>query len=199
MDNRIQLSLLGLSYNPLQNGAFALLLAAKGSNKRIPVIIGAPEAQAIAMVLEGVTPVRPMTHDLFTSFASAFGINLVEVFIYKFEDGIFSSELTFDDGERRITLDSRTSDAIAIAIRVGARIYTTRAILDETGIEISETEHLNVDDDSDDNPPDESPSDDYSAMSVEQLNRALDDAVAADDFETAAEIRRIIDSRTENI
>ena len=91
MENRIQLTLMGLSYNPLQNGAFALLLSAKESDKRIPIIIGAPEAQAIAMVIEGINPQRPMTHDLFASFAGAFGIELTEVFIYKFEDGIFYS------------------------------------------------------------------------------------------------------------
>jgi hypothetical protein len=83
--------------------------------------------------MEGIKTPRPLTHDLFTSFAHAFGIQLLEVYIYKFENGIFSSELTFSDGERQIVIDSRTSDAIAIAMRTGSPIYTTKKILDETG------------------------------------------------------------------
>ena len=193
MENRIQLTLMGLSYNPLQNGAFALLLSAKESNKRIPIIIGAPEAQAIAMVIEGIEPQRPMTHDLFASFAGAFGIELKEVFIYKFEDGIFCSEMTFDDGDRQITLDSRTSDAIAVAIRVGAKIYTTPAILEETGIEITETESVATGENGES--ASEADGTDYDAMTNDELNDELEAAVARDDFETAAEIRRLLDER----
>ncbi|MBD5170736.1 MAG: bifunctional nuclease family protein [Bacteroidales bacterium] len=196
MENRIQLTLMGLSYNPLQNGAFALLLSAKESDKRIPIIIGAPEAQAIAMVIEGINPQRPMTHDLFASFAGAFGIELTEVFIYKFEDGIFYSEMTFDDGDRRVTLDSRTSDAIAVAIRVGAKIYTTPAILEETGIEITETE--SVASVSAQDAEVETPVADYDSMSNEELNEELEAAIARDDFETAADIRRLLDDRADD-
>ena len=196
MENRIQLTLMGLSYNPLQNGAFALLLSAKESDKRIPIIIGAPEAQAIAMVIEGINPQRPMTHDLFASFAGAFGIELTEVFIYKFEDGIFYSEMTFDDGDRRVTLDSRTSDAIAVAIRVGAKIYTTPAILEETGIEITETE--SVASASAQNAEVETPVADDDSMSNEELNEELEAAIARDDFETAADIRRLLDDRADD-
>lgn len=196
MENRIQLTLMGLSYNPLQNGAFALLLSAKESDKRIPIIIGAPEAQAIAMVIEGINPQRPMTHDLFASFAGAFGIELTEVFIYKFEDGIFYSEMTFDDGDRRVTLDSRTSDAIAVAIRVGAKIYTTPAILEETGIEITETE--SVASASAQDAEVETPVADYDSMSNEELNEELEAAIARDDFETAADIRRLLDDRADD-
>lgn len=196
---------MGLSYNPLQNGAFALLLAAEGTNKRIPVIIGAPEAQAIAIALEDITPPRPLTHDLFVSLATAFGVELKEVFIYNFEDGIFSSEMTYSDGERTITLDSRTSDAIAVAIRTGAPIFTTPAILDETGIEITETETISAQDnddtdvnDSDDNQTkndDDHPSD-YMSMSLEELRSALAEAVATDNYEDAALIQQRIDRLT---
>ena len=138
MDDRIKLKVLGLSYNQLQSGAFALLLAQEDGPYRIPVVIGAAEAQSIAIRLESITPSRPLTHDLFMSFAQAFGVRLREVFIYKFEDGIFSSELTFDDGERQVVLDARTSDAIAIALRCRAPIWTTRAILEETGFIIED-------------------------------------------------------------
>lgn len=133
MEDRVKLKVLGISYTQLQSGAYALLLAQVDGPYRIPVVIGAPEAQSIAIRLEGITPPRPLTHDLFVSFAKAFGIRLEEVFIYKFENGVYSSELTFTDGDRRIVLDARTSDAIAIAMRCYASIWTTNAILHETG------------------------------------------------------------------
>lgn len=135
---RIRLRVLGISYSQIRNGAYALILAQVGGPYRIPVVIGASEAQAIALKMEGIIPPRPLTHDLFTSLGHAFGIELTEVFIYRFEDGIFYSELTFTDGERTVTLDSRTSDAVAIAMRTGAPIYTTAEILAETGFEIEE-------------------------------------------------------------
>ena len=203
MENRIKLTLMGLSYTPMQDGAFALLLAAENSNKRIPIIIGAAEAQAIAIVIENIIPSRPMTHDLFATMTHAFGIELKEVFIYRFEDGIFSAEMTFADAERHITLDSRTSDAVAIALRTGAPIYTTPAILEQTGIELSETE-LASDDDSDDEEsitvaePDTAynseDNTEYEDMSVDELNDALQEAIRNDNFEEAAVIRRILDS-----
>ncbi len=141
MENRVKLSVMGISYSPMQNGAFALLLAVEGDSKvRIPVVIGGAEAQSIAIKLERVRTPRPLTHDLFCSFAHAFGVRLKEVFIYRFEDGIYSSELTFTDGTRTIGLDARTSDAIAIAMRADAPIYTTQAIVDETGIELEEVQ-----------------------------------------------------------
>ncbi len=98
-DNRIQLKVLGISYSQIQTGAYALILAQIDGPYRIPVVIGATEAQSIAIRMENIIPPRPMTHDLFVSFAHAFGVKLKEVFIYKFEDGIFSSELTFSDGD----------------------------------------------------------------------------------------------------
>lgn len=129
-NQRIRLKVLGISYSQIQSGAYALILAQVDGPYRIPVVIGASEAQSIAIRLESIIPPRPMTHDLFVSFAHAFGVKLKEVFIYKFEDGIFSSELTFTDGERTIVLDSRTSDAIGIALRTKSPIYTTKEILD---------------------------------------------------------------------
>lgn len=205
MENRIKLSLMGLSYNPMQDGAFALILSAEGTDKHIPILIGAAEAQAIAIIVERIKPQRPMTHDLFATMTHAFGIQLKEVFIYKFEDGIFSAEMTFSDGDRQITLDSRTSDAVAVAIRTGAPIFTTEAILEETGIEIVEKKAEGSDsDDTDDENRDMSAIDlgdsdnresaDYPDMTLDELREALDRAVANDDFEEAAVIRRFIDA-----
>lgn len=199
---------MGLSYNPMQNEAFAMLMSAEGSKKRIPVIIGAAEAQAIAVIIERIKPQRPMTHDLFATMTHAFGVELKEVFIYEFKDGIFSAEMTFSDGERQITLDSRTSDAVAIALRTGAPIYTTPAILEETGVEFVEIEDRTetVDEDDDDVSQvrvynaefDDGDNDErivLERMSDDELEEAFTEAVANDEFERAAIIRTILEDR----
>ena len=184
---------MGLSYSQLQSGAYALILAQVDGPYRIPVVIGAAEAQSIAIKMEGITPPRPMTHDLFTSFAHAFGVKLKEVFIYKFEDGIFSSELTFTDGERTVVLDSRTSDAISIAIRTKSPIYTTKSILDETGF-LLETEGQ-----ADDNSVQVEESDSEPRVenyAVEELERMLERLIEQENYEEAARIKRLIDKKT---
>lgn len=200
MENRIKLTLMGLSYNPLQDGAFAMLLAAEGSTKRIPVLIGPTEAQSIAIVVERIKPERPVTHDLFTTMTHAFGIRLKEVFIYSFQDGIFAAEMTFTDGERQIAIDSRTSDAVAVAIRTGAPIYTTPAILEEAGVEFVEVDKDEYEGDESEEYAGEEAEDDeptvsFEQMSVEELQDALDEAIKNDEFEVAVEIRRILDER----
>lgn len=151
----------------MHTGAFALLLVVdhdgEPSSRHIPVVIGAAEAQSIAIFIERVDSPRPMTHDLFCSFAQAFGVRLQEVFIYKFEDGIYSSEMTFSDGERTVVLDSRTSDAIAVAMRTGAPIYTTPEIVETCGIDLHEVDEIDEDDETDE--ADEAVSDDDSEIS----------------------------------
>lgn len=194
MEDRVKLTVLGLSYNQLQSGAFALLLAQVDGPYRIPVVIGAAEAQSIAIRLESITTPRPLTHDLFMSFAQAFGIRLREVFIYKFEDGIFSSELTFTDGERQIVLDARTSDAIAIAMRCKAPIWTTHAILEETGFIIEEVSGENnsesesgitADDDVMAEPKPEK-------FALEELEKLLARLIEDENYEEAARISEIL-------
>ncbi len=138
--DRVKLRVLGISFNQVHTDAYALILAQENGPYRLPVIVGSAEAQSIAIKMEGIIPPRPMTHDLFVSFAHAFGVTLRSVFIYKFESGIFSAELTFSDGDRTIVLDSRTSDAIAIAIRTQTPIYTTMSILKNVGFVSENTE-----------------------------------------------------------
>lgn len=190
MDDRIKLKVLGLSYNQLQSGAFALLLAQEDGLYRIPVVIGAAEAQSIAIRLENITPRRPLTHDLFTSFAQAFGVRLREVFIYKFEDGIFSSELTFDDGERQVVLDARTSDAIAIAMRCHAPIWTTRAILEETGFIIEGDP--TVEPESERNTAEAAAEPNPENFAVEELEKLLSKLIEDENYEQAAKISEIL-------
>lgn len=238
MDNRIRVNLMGVSITSMQEGAFAMLLSTDESNKRIPVMIGAAEAQAIAMVMEEITPQRPMTHDLFATLAHAYNIELIEVFIYKYHDGIFYAEMTFSNGENTVTLDARTSDAVAMAIRSDAPIYTTREILDKTGVEFVEVESHPSEDDSDDDEEDDENEDidvdenfselidelqrrygqmsddsdtddedteDYTeddellSMSPEELREEFNQAVANDDFEEAARIKRLLDETADDL
>ena len=117
MEEKIKLRVLGISYCQTQSGAFALILGQTDGPVRIPVVIGATEAKAIATRLENINTPRPLTHDLLLNITHAFGIGVKEVFIYKFEDGIFSSEITLLDSEREVTIDSRTSDYIFFYFR----------------------------------------------------------------------------------
>ncbi len=203
MSERIRLKVLGLSYSQIQSGAYALILAQVGGPNRIPVVIGAAEAQSIALRMESITPPRPMTHDLFVSFAHAFGVKLKEVFIYRFEDGIFSSELTFSDGERTVKIDSRTSDAIAIAMRTGSPIFTTREIIEETGF-LMEQQNEDVDDDEaaaagapeyvDDDDSGETVSDEpkLENYTIEELERTLARLIKQENYEDAARVNEIL-------
>lgn len=193
-DDRVRLKVMGLSYSQIQAGAYALILAQVGGPYRIPVVIGAAEAQSIALKMESITPPRPMTHDIFVSFAHAFGVKLEEVFIYKFEDGIFSSEMTFSDGERTVTIDSRTSDAIAIAMRTGAPIFTTPEILDETGFEMEIKEEGDSENDSeteeDTSPANREPR--LENYAIEELEKTLQKLIEREEYEEAARVADII-------
>lgn len=188
---RIKLKVLGITYNQVQSGAYALVLAQVDGPYRIPVVIGVSEAQSIAARLENIVPPRPMSHDLFVSMASAFGIKLDEVFIYKFEDGVFSAELKFSSEERQIALDSRTSDAIALALRSKAPIYTTPEIMKEAGfiLDNSETdeqgaEHIVLKKKLED-------------VSLEELKEMMHKCVDSEEYERAAEIKAAIRKKQE--
>jgi bifunctional DNase/RNase len=206
VENKIKLRVQGLTNSQVQSGAYALILAEEDGKRRIPVIVGTPEAQSIAIALEYITPPRPLTHDLFVSFATAFDIKLKEVYIYKFEEGIFYSELLFTDGKREIPVDSRTSDAIAIALRAKCDIYVSESIMIEAGVVLDEDVEDNADDDFEDD------DDDLMAMDPDdikdeealkrwlglieddELNKRLEEAVQEENYEHAKmyqdEIRR---------
>lgn len=210
MSERINLHVLGLSYSQLQSGAYALVLAETKGMRRIPVVIGAAEAQSIAICLEGIRTPRPLTHDLFVSFAHAFGVKLKEVYIYRFEDGIFSSELSFSDGGRTVKIDARTSDAIAIALRTGAPIFTTPEILEATGFVIDDSEFTRPGELDENDLEPESPDDDgdntetygmradYQAdprpenYTIEQLEQTLAELIEKEEYEEAARISDIL-------
>lgn len=193
-DGRVRLRVLGISYSQIQSGAYALILSQADGPYRIPVVVGAAEAQSIAIKMEGIVPPRPMTHDLFASLAQAYGVVLRDVFIHKFEDGIFSSELTFVDGQgREVVLDARTSDAIAIAMRTKAPIFTTREILAETGflMEVKEAEEL---------PSDSEIAEAMSQpklenLAMEELERELARHIEQEEYEEAAKVQAVINAK----
>ena len=128
----------------MHSGAYALILSEEGP-RRIPVIVGVSEAQSIAIALEELTPPRPLTHDLFVNFARTLHIHLQEVFICKFDDGVFFSEMVFTDGNQEFRIDSRTSDAIAIALRMKCTIYILESILQKCGVVVEDIESIESD------------------------------------------------------
>lgn len=190
-DKRVELRLLGISSSQIQSGAYALILAELNGPARLPVVVGGLEAQSIAIKLEGIIPPRPMTHDLFVSLMHAYGLQLVEAFIYKFEDGIFSSELTFlDRNGLEIQLDARTSDAIAIAVRSGAPIYTTRTILNDTGFTMEAMTSDDEQSDTDSASGNDTPT--PPADRLKALKAALAKAIEEEAYEEAARLSREI-------
>jgi hypothetical protein len=192
---KIKLNVIGLSYSETHSGAYALVLEEENGQRRIPIIIGSFEAQAIAIQLEKLKPPRPLTHDLFVSFASAFNIDLIEVNIYKLEEGIFYSNLIFQHNDEQITIDSRTSDAIALALRFECPIYTTASILERAGIILNFEE--DKEQSSDDGLKEEkktrkSP---YAKYTIEELENMLQIAIENEEYEKASAIRDELNRR----
>lgn len=194
---KVKLNILGLSYSQTQTGAYALVLSEADGNRRIPIIIGAVEAQAIAIQLEGLKPPRPLTHDLFLNVALAFDIEIAEVFIHKLEEGIFYAEIVCVQNTNRIRVDSRTSDAIALALRFECPIYTTEEIIGKAGIIMEFDESGDGNEDMEDSGMIRKSSSqiDYSELSSEELNELLDSAITDEDYEKASEIRDELNKR----
>jgi len=192
--HKVKLNVLGLSISQTQTGAYALVLSEENGDRRIPIIIGPVEAQSIAIQLEGLHPPRPLTHDLFKNIANAFGIDLVEVVIYKLEEGIFYSELICEQDGNRIAVDSRTSDAVALALRFRCPIYTTEEIIQKAGIVIEVSDRNSADQVNDEGM---SESESYNYNTIEELEQMLKDAVKDENYELASELRDEITRRKE--
>ena len=200
--SKIKLNVLGISYSQTQSGAYALVLAEEDGERRIPIIIGGFEAQAIAIQLEGLKPPRPLTHDLFLSFASAFSISIIEINIYKLEEGVFYSKLICDDGQKQMTVDARTSDAIALALRFRCSIYTTEDILSKSGIVIDIEPESKEDQPAtssqmftEPTPGTRKSAEELRDFSVSELKEMLQDAVKNENYEKASDIRDEINRR----
>ena len=196
--NKVRLNVLGISYSQTQSGAYALVLSEENGKRRIPIIIGGFEAQSIAIQLEGLNPPRPLTHDLFLNFSKSFGVELIDVQIYKLEEGVFFSKLHCDNGKKEVFIDARTSDAIALALRFRCPIYTTEEIIEKAGI-VLEFEPGEDDDKGDDTKEPQKgdrETDLLKQMSMSELQSMLDDAIEDEDYEKASRIRDEINSRS---
>lgn len=188
---KIELKIYGLSYSHSQSAAYALILYEKNGNRRLPIIVGGLEAQAIAIEVEKMKPARPLTHDLIKSFASVFNIDIIEVIINKFHEGIFYSVLVCNDGKKEIEIDSRTSDAVAIALRFNCPIYTYESVMAAAGIIMDITEEDTFQEPESFSNEDNS----LSKLNLIELEKALQEAVANEDYEKASLIRDEIQKR----
>lgn len=198
---KIKLEILGLSSSQSQTGSFALVLGETEGNRRLPIIIGMFEAQAIAIEIEKIIPNRPMTHDLFKSFANNFHFTVEEIVISDLKEGVFFAKIVCSDGLKKSEIDARPSDAIAIGLRFDSPIYTYESILAEAGIVLTdEAEEEKVE------PAKTEPKakvkkessgkkDDFKNYSVEKLNDLLKDAIDKEDYERAAKIRDELSKR----
>ncbi len=196
---KIELDIVGLSYSQTQSGAYALVLAEKQGNRRLPIIIGGFEAQAIAIELENMTPSRPLTHDLFKSFAESFDIGLKEVIIYNLVEGIFYAKLYCERDGEEVEIDTRTSDAIALAVRFGCPIYSYEFILSSAGIILesgSQGEEIPSAPETEELVAEESGPKSYSDYTTKELESMLNDAISNEDYEEASKIRDEINSRS---
>lgn len=196
---KIKLDIVGLSYSQTQSGAYALVLGESNGRRRLPIIIGGFEAQAIAIEIEKMTPSRPLTHDLFKSFAETYRISVQEVVIYNLIDGIFYAKLICGDGKKTTEIDARTSDAIALAVRFECSIYTYEFILSTAGIVIEGNDFAfleNIDStQTEETSISPAPTTSFSLLSEEDLKEKLDQALNDEAYERAAKIRDEISRR----
>lgn len=196
---KVRLEIVGLSYSQTQSGAYALVLGESTGSRRLPIIIGGFEAQAIAIELEKMTPTRPLTHDLFKAFSETFSIEITEILIYNLVEGIFYAKLICTDGTREVEIDARTSDAIALAVRFNCPIYTYEFILksagivldDETVAPATESPMATVEDMT-------TPESEYKSKSSEELKNMLQNALDEEQYELASKIRDELNTRKQS-
>lgn len=201
----VRLNIKGISYSQTQNGAYALILSEVDGDRKLPIVIGAFEAQSIAIALEKeIKPPRPLTHDLFKNFSDRFDIVVKQVIIHKLVDGVFYSSLICERDKIEEIIDARTSDAIALALRFQAPIFTYKNILDKAGIylkvnpkreEEHETDNILMDEVLAEEIETSAGQDNFKGKTLEELHKMLDQAVANEDYETAARVRDEISKR----
>ncbi len=189
---KIEIKIVGLSYSQTQSGAYALVLAEKNGKRRLPIIIGGFEAQSIAIELENMKPSRPLTHDLFKSFADAFKIKIKEIVIYNLIEGVFYSKIVCEQNGNKIEIDARTSDAIAIGIRAKCPVYTFENILSSAGIQLENEGIETTDEELIENV------DEKEELTIEELEKQLQDAIDNEEYEKASELRDEIKKRKES-
>jgi hypothetical protein len=186
----IDLEILDIALSGSSSGAYALVLGEVKGKRKLPIVIGGAEAQSIAIEMENMRPSRPLTHDLFRNTLSVFGMEVTEVVIHKMSEGIFYAQLVVSDGIREERIDSRSSDAVAIAVRFGCPIRCSAQVMEAAGVELDATDQ--------DAPAESSQAvqqeDQDDTPSLEDLKRQLDEAIAKENYERAAELKKQIDA-----
>lgn len=193
--NKVSLEIIGLTYSESSTGAYVLILGDKNSQRRLPIVIGSAEAESIAIGIEKHKNGRPHTHDLFLRFAHEFGIEVMEVVINRFRDGVYYAMLVCKQGDELTMIDARPSDAIAIAVRIGCEIYAYESVMEEAGIIMEDMEKQD-DNETDDNLINKGTSKtSLDMLDLEALEDLLQDAIDSEDYQKAAEIRDEIKRR----
>ncbi|MEN9917735.1 MAG: hypothetical protein RL662_171 [Bacteroidota bacterium] len=192
---KIKLSVLGFSFNQTQSGTYGLVLAEEEGMRRLMIVVGAPEAQSIAFKLQNTAPPRPLTHDLFYTFMSKLDVSLQEVFIYKYDNGIFHSLLIFKQGDKIVEVESRTSDAIGIALRSNSLIYTTEDIMQDLAVVFNIMDEPSVVQEATTENESMQHKDTYALLSQTELETMLSDAITHEDYELASLLRDELDKR----
>lgn len=198
---KIELEIVGLSYSQTQSGAYALVLGENEGKRRLPIIIGGFEAQAIAIELEGMTPSRPLTHDLFKSLTEKFDIHVKEVIVYNLVEGIFFAKVIADLNGVEQEIDARTSDAIALAVRYRCPVYTYEFILSSAGIILEDEDQIAEGEDEDKTeivPDNQGEKPGLKGSSLSDLEKQLQEAIDMEDYEKASKIRDEINRRNQN-
>lgn len=194
---KVKLEITGIAYSQTQSGSYVLTLLEVAGKRKLPIVIGGFEAQAIAVELEKMVPSRPLTHDLFKSFCKSFCVEVKEILIYKFFEGVFYSKLICEKDGQQSEIDSRTSDAIAIGVRFNAPIFTLGKILDEVGgAENAPDETFDFDDDDADDQTFSAEGNEWRDVDMEELSKQLTEAIENEDYELASKIRDEIKQRS---
>ena len=192
--NKITLEIKELLYSQSSSGAYVLILGDKHSMRRLPIVIGSNEAQSIALGMEGEQTSRPLTHDLFKKFAEQYGVELIEVVITRFLEGVFYAMLICKQGDDITMIDSRPSDAIALAVRFNCPISAYENVMNEAGIEMEEVKDM--DSVTEQEPFEEATEDTLENLTVEQLQKLLQMAIDEENYEKAAELRDLINAKS---
>ena len=186
MENRCKLNVVGITYSQIERGVYAIILQQENTNRRLPIVIGTSEAQSIECKLQNIKTPRPLTHDLMISCLRNYGVEITEIYIRRLPNGVFSADLKLSSDEKTIIMDSRSSDAIALALRSDAPIYTSQEVMDEAGFDVKDT-----------NKKQEKAPVSYSEMSIDELNKMLQIAVENEQYEEASRIKKEIDNKSE--
>lgn len=186
MENRCKLNVVGITYSQIERGVYAIILQQENTNRRLPIVIGTSEAQSIECKLQNIKTPRPLTHDLMISCLRNYGVEITEIYIRRLPNGVFTADLKLSSDEKTIIIDSRSSDAIALALRSDAPIYTSQEVMDEAGFDVKDT-----------NKKQEKAPVSYSEMSIDELNKMLQIAVENEQYEEASRIKKEIDNKSE--